>query len=254
MVEEGVFDTVDAAMMVHPSNQNITRRRSKTSYRLGIKFFGKPSHSSGSPDLGVNALDAVIQTFVGINAIRQHLRDEARIHGIITHGGTVANVVPDYAEAELGVRAAALPYALEVLEKVRNCARAGALATGARLEFDEPTQYYDSMLPNPKLADLVDANMAAVGAEVRLPLADERMGSSDMGNVSQAVPALHPYITICPEDVAGHTVEFREASCSPAGHEGMIQATKVMAMTAVDLLAVPANMAEVKKAFREREG
>ena len=252
MVEAGLFDTVDAAMMVHPSNKNMTRRRSKTSHRLGIKFYGKPSHSSGSPDKGINALDAVIQTFNGINAIRQHLLDEARIHGIITHGGTVANVVPDYAAAELGVRAAALPYALEVLEKVRNCARAGALATGARLEFDEPTQYYDSMLPNPKLADLVDANMAAVGIEVRLPLADERMGSSDMGNVSQAVPGLHPYIAICPEEVMGHTVEFREASCSPAGHEGMILATKVMAMTAVDLLAVPANMAEVKRAFRER--
>ena len=252
MVEAGLFDTVDAAMMVHPSNKNMTRRGSKTSHRLGIKFYGKPSHSSGSPDKGINALDAVIQTFNGINAIRQHLLDEARIHGIITHGGTVANVVPDYAAAELGVRAAALPYALEVLEKVRNCARAGALATGARLEFDEPTQYYDSMLPNPKLADLVDANMAAVGVEVRLPLANERMGSSDMGNVSQAVPALHPYIAICPEEVMGHTVEFREASCSPAGHEGMILATKVMAMTAVDLLAVPANMAEVKRAFRER--
>lgn len=254
MVDAGIFDTVDAAMMVHPSNKNMTRRRSKTSHRLGIKFYGKPSHSSGSPDKGVNALDAVIQTFNGINAIRQHLRDEARIHGIITHGGTVANVVPDYAAAELGVRAAALPYALEVLEKVRNCARAGALAAGARLEFDEPTQYYDSMLPNPKLADLVDANMAAVGIEVRLPLANERMGSSDMGNVSQVVPGLHPYIAICSEEVMGHTVEFREASCSPAGHEGMIQATKVMAMTAVDLLAVPANMAEVKRAFREEKG
>jgi metal-dependent amidase/aminoacylase/carboxypeptidase family protein len=86
---------------------------------------------------------------------------------------------------------------------------------------------------------------------VRPPLPNERMGSSDMGNVSQAVPALHPYIAICPEDVAGHSVEFREASASPAGHQGMLQAAKVMAMTAVDLLAVPENLVEVKRAFRQ---
>jgi len=87
MVEAGVFADVDAAVMVHPSTYNVTRRPSKTSHRLGIEFFGKPAHSSGSPDLGINALDAVIQTFNGINALRQHLRDEARIHGIITDGG-----------------------------------------------------------------------------------------------------------------------------------------------------------------------
>jgi amidohydrolase len=253
MVEAGVFADVDAAMMVHPSTYNVTRRPSKTSHRIGIEFFGKPAHSSGSPDLGINALDAVIQTFNGINAVRQHLRDEARIHGIITDGGRATNIVPDYAAASFGVRAAALPYALEVLERVRDCARAGALATGARVEFDEPTYYYDAMLPNPVLADLVEANMTAIGIEARPPLPNERMGSSDMGNVSQVVPALHPYIAICPEDVAGHSVEFREASASPAGHQGMLQAAKVMAMTAVDLLAVPENLAEVKRAFRQRK-
>jgi amidohydrolase len=253
MVDAGVFADVDAAMMVHPSTYNVTRRPSKTSHRIGVHFYGKPAHSSGSPDLGINALDAVIQTFNGINALRQHLRDEARIHGIIIDGGKATNIVPDYAAASFGVRAATLPYALEVLEKVRDCAQAGALATGARVEFDEPTYYYDAMLPNPILADLVEANMTAIGIEVRPPLPNERMGSSDMGNVSQVVPALHPYIAICPEDVAGHSVEFREASASPAGHQGMLQAAKVMAMTAVDLLAVPENLAEVKRVFRQQK-
>lgn len=253
MVDAGVFAGVDAAMMVHPSNYNVTRRTSKTSHRIGVEFFGKPAHSSGSPDLGINALDAVIQTFNGINALRQHLRDEARIHGIITEGGRATNIVPDYASASFGVRAASLPYALQLLERVRDCARAGALATGARLQLTEPRYFYDAMIPNPVLADLMDANMAAVGIDVRLPLPNERMGSSDMGNVSQAVPALHPYIAICSEDVAGHSVEFREAAASPAGHLGMLQAAKVLAMTAVDLLAVPANMAAVTQAFRRQK-
>ena len=253
MVNAGIFDSVDAAMMVHPSSNNITRRRSLTSHRIKVEFFGKPAHSAGSPDQGINALDAVIQTFNGINAIRQHLRDEARIHGIITNGGKAANIVPDYAAAVFGVRAAALPYALEVIAKIRACAQAGALATGARLEFTEPNYYYNAMMPNPRLADLVDANMAALGIEVRLPEARERMGSTDMGNVSQVVPALHPYITICPDDVAGHSEEFRAAAGSPVGHEAMIQAAKVMAMTAVDLLAVPENMAEAKAAFKREK-
>jgi amidohydrolase len=253
MVEAGVFDGVDAAMMVHPSNQNITRRESLTSHRVSVEFFGKAAHAAASPDEGINALDAVIQTFNGVNALRQHLRDDARIHGIITQGGTAPNIVPDYAAAQFGVRAADLDYALEVIEKVRACTESGALATGARLEFAVRDYYYANMVPNPRLADLVDDNMAALGIEVRLPLPRERMGSSDMGNVSQVVPALHPYITIGPEDMMGHTVEFREASGSPDGHEGMINAAKFLAMTAVDLLAVPANMAEVKAVFQQQK-
>ena len=253
MVEAGVFDPLDVAMMVHPSNVNMTRRTSLTSHKVSVEFFGRAAHAAASPDEGVNALDAVIQTFNGVNALRQHLRDDARIHGIITQGGRATNIVPDYAAAEFGVRAAYVDYALEVIEKVRACAEAGALATGARLEFNVRDYYYANIMPNPRLADLVDANMAALGIEVRLPLAQERMGSSDMGNVSQVVPALHPYIAIGPEEMMGHTVEFREASGSPIGHEGMISAAKFMAMTAVDLLAVPANMAEVKAAFQGQE-
>lgn len=254
LVNDGVFNGVDAAMMVHPASYNMTRRRSKTSHRIGVEFYGKPAHASGSPDMGVNALDALILTFNGINAMRQHLLDEARIHGIITHGGTAANVIPEYAAGQFGVRATALPYALELIEKLRACAQAGALATGARLEFTEPNYYYDAMLPNPKLADLVDANMAMLGIEVEWPGSDQRMGSSDMGNVSQVVPALHPYIAICSEEVAGHTAEFCDAAGSPAGHQGMLKAAKLMAMTAVDLLAVPSNILEAKEAFKADKG
>jgi metal-dependent amidase/aminoacylase/carboxypeptidase family protein len=109
------------------------------------------------------------------------------------------------------------------------------------------------MLPNPVLADLAEANMAVLGIEVSPPEPDERMGSSDMGNVSQAVPALHPYIAIGPEEMGGHTQEFAEASKSPAGHEGMIQAAKLMAMTAVDLLTRPGAIDDAKAAFQAQK-
>ena len=151
------------------------------------------------------------------------------------------------------MRAIDTAYAREVLEKVRACAQAGALATGARLEFQVQDVFYEGMMPNPKLADLFDANLEALGLAVSLPGAKERMGSTDMGNVSQVVPGLHPYVPIAPEGVSGHTAAFAEAAKSPAGYEGLIQAAKAMAMTAVDLLAVPGNMQEARSAFERQK-
>jgi amidohydrolase len=254
LVEGGVFEGVDAAMMVHPSHDNITRRRSLASYKIQIEFFGKAAHAAAQPDKGINALAAMILTYNGVDALRQHLRDDARVHGVITHGGEAPNIVPEYTAAKFYVRAADMAYCTEVLDKLRACAEGAARATGARLEFKEYAPRYEPMLPNPTLADLAKANMAALGIEVRPPDPDERMGSSDMGNVSQVVPALHPYIAIGPEDLGGHTVEFREAAASPAGHEGMIQAAKLMAMTAVDLLATPEHLADARRAFEEEKG
>jgi amidohydrolase len=254
LVDAGVFDGVDAAMMVHPSNYNMTRRTSLTSHKVIVEFFGKPAHAAAAPDEGINALDALIQTFNGVNALRQHLRDDARIHGIITHGGKATNIVPGYAAAQFGIRAADVGYAQRVIAKVRACAEAGALATGARLKFTQPDYSYANMMPNPVLADLTDANMASLGIEVRLPSPKERMGSSDMGNVSQVVPALHSYISIGSEDIVGHTAEFREAAASPEGHDGMIKAAQFLAMTAIDLLAAPANLCEAHKVFRQQKG
>jgi amidohydrolase len=254
LVDAGLFENVDAAMMVHPSSRNMTRRSSLTSYKASIEFFGKAAHAAAKPDEGINALEAMILTFNGINAVRQHLRDEARIHGIITHGGEAPNIVPDYAAARFYVRAADTRYATQVLERVHACAAGAGQATGARLEFKEYAPRYETMMPNPRLADLMEANMAALGIEVTAPAADERMGSSDMGNVSQVVPALHPYITIGPDEMGGHTVAFRNAAASPAGHEGMVRAAKVMAMTAVDLLTSPQHIGEAWQAFKQQKG
>ena len=254
LVDAGIFDVVDAAMMVHPSNRNMTRRHSLTSYKVSIEFFGRAAHAAAKPDEGINALEAMILTYNGINALRQHLRDDARVHGVITHGGQAPNIVPDYTAARFYVRALDTPYCSEVLEKLQACAEGAARATGARLEFKEYAPRYDAIWPNPKLADLVEANMNALGVQVKAPDPDERMGSSDMGNVSQVVPALHPYVAIGPEELGGHTIEFREAAASAAGHEGMVKAAKLMAMMAVDLLTTPAALVEVKQAFEAQKG
>jgi metal-dependent amidase/aminoacylase/carboxypeptidase family protein len=224
-----------------------------TNFSVTIEFFGQSAHAAAVPDKGINALDGMILTFVGINALRQHLRDDVRIHGIITHGGDAANIVPDYTAAEFMVRAADTPYAAEVLEKVRACAQAAAQATGARLEFKQSGPRYDARMPNPTLVALAKGNMESLGLEVEVATGNERMGSSDIGNVSQVVPAIHPYIKIGPEEMVGHSAEVREAAASPEGHEGMIQMAKTLAMTAVDLLAEPENLREAQRTFREQK-
>jgi amidohydrolase len=252
MVDAGVFDGVDAAMMFHPSGRNMVGRLALTAYPVSLEFFGKPAHAAAKPDEGINALEAMLLTFSGINALRQHLRDDARIHGIITHGGDAANIVPDHTSADFIIRAADTPYATEVLDKVRACAEGAALATGARLEFKQSGPRYDARMPNPKLIELFTENMNALGQEVELATGNERLGSSDIGNVSQVVPTIHPYVAIASEDTGGHTVEFREAAVSEAGHEGLIIAAKALAMTAVDLLAEPTCLIQVQEAFSEQ--
>ena len=239
MVEKGVFDGVDAAMMVHPSTRTLTRRTSLACYELKMEFFGQAAHAAASPDKGINALDACVLTYNNISALRQQLTDDVRIHGIITNGGSAPNIIPDYTAAEFLVRAAEKDVALAVLAKVEDCARAGALAAGAEVKLTRGDQYYANMVPNSVLADLFEANLTLLGRELQAAEPHERMGSTDMGNVSHVVPALHPYIAIAPEEVAGHSPEFRAASVSPEGHAGLLDAAKALAMTAVDLFLNP---------------
>jgi len=254
MAEAGVFDGVDVALMVHPSTCTVTRRGSLACYDLKMEFFGQAAHAAGSPDKGINALDACILTYNNISALRQQLADDVRLHGIITHGGAAPNIIPDYAAAEFLVRAAEKDDALVVLGKVEDCARAGALAAGAEVKLTRGEKYYANMVPSPVLADLFEANLTALGREVQLPEPDERMGSTDMGNVSHVVPALHAYVAIAPDEVAGHSPEFRAAAASPEGHAGLLDAARALAMTAVDLFSNPELVDAAWKEHRTRFG
>ncbi|MGD8626002.1 MAG: M20 family metallopeptidase [Anaerolineae bacterium] len=253
MVDAGLFDGIDAAMMIHPAGENLVGRLALTAYPVAIKFYGQAAHAAADPDLGINALEALLLTFNAINALRQHLRDDVRIHGIVAHGGQAPNIVPDYAEGRFSIRALDTPYAAEVVEKVRACARGAALATGARLEFEQTGPRYDARWPNPRLVTLFQANLESLGRQVQVASGDERMGSSDIGNVSQVVPAIHPYVAIGPESLIGHSAGFRDASASPAGHRGLLDGAKALAMTAVDLLAEPANLAAARAAFEDQK-
>ena len=237
MVEAGIFRGIDAAMMFHPASFTAVDHGSLAITEVKLEFRGVAAHASASPEKGVNALDAVIQTFNGMNALRQHLRDGARVHGIITHGGAKPNIVPDYAAAEFYVRAAETGYRDELLGKLARCANGAALATGASFSMSPIGPSYKAMRPNRALGAAFVRNLGSLGWAIdtrELPL-----GSTDMADVSHAVPAIHAYLAICDAEVAFHSRDFVEASQSERGHRGMLAAAKAMAMTAVDVLTSP---------------
>lgn len=250
MAERGLFADVDAAMMIHPGAKAMTTRGSIASNALSFEFFGKAAHAAAAPDLGINALDACIQTFNNINALRQHLPPDVRIHGIIVHGGDAVNIVPQYTRAEFSVRAAESDYSLEVVEKVIRCAEAGAAAAGATVKATHE-RHYANRIPNPTLARLFAQNITEVGETVVEPDPNERRGSSDMGNVSQLLPAIHPYVPIVDPGISPHTPEFAAAAASERGDRALIRGAKAMAMTAVDLLTQPELMEQARAEFAQ---
>ncbi len=248
MLQRGAFESVDAAMMFHPAGYTLSGRPSLASYRLSLKFLGKAAHAAAAPHEGVNALDAMIQTFSSIGLLRQQVRDDARIHGIITYGGAAPNIIPDRAEAVFTVRAIDNAYARELLDRVIDCAQGAAQATGATLEHTF-RKGYDAIKPNRTLAATFSRHLEALGFKQDTPPERPRMGSTDMGDVSQVVPSIHPYITIGPKDLPGHTVEFREAAISERGFAAMLAAAKAMALTACDVLTKPELMAQARREF-----
>jgi amidohydrolase len=249
MIEAGLFDEIDAAMMFHPSTHTVADRGSLAITEVKLEFTGKPAHASASPEKGINALDAVIQTFNGLNALRQHIKDGARIHGIITKGGTKPNIVPEHAAASFYVRAPENDYRDELLEKLRHCAEGAAVATGATLTFETVGHAYKAMKSNKAMAEAFTKNLETLGEPLNPPPPDAGLGSTDMGDVSQTVPAIHAYIQIADEKVAGHSREFAQAANSERGREVMLIAAKALAMTAVDLLTDPDLVRCVKEEF-----
>jgi amidohydrolase len=252
MAERGAFDKIDMAMMAHPGAHDSATTQALACITLEVEFFGKAAHAATRPETGINALEAMLLSFAAINALRQHVPDKARIHGIITDGGEAPNVVPAHSAGSFLVRAEDNAYLDELKEKVLNCFVGASVATGARLEYHWGEVLYAPLRNNLTLAELFRQNINSLGRQMPL-VGDSRVGSTDMGNVSQLVPGIHPTIAVAPETVAIHSPEFAEVAASEAGIKGMLDAAKAMAMTVVDLVASPENVTKVKEEF-ERAG
>ncbi|MCR4432153.1 MAG: M20 family metallopeptidase [Tepidanaerobacteraceae bacterium] len=248
LVQKGVFAGVDAAMMVHPGNRTTAYATSLAMEAIEFTYTGKAAHAAAAPHMGINALDAVIMLFNGINALRQQLKSDVRIHGIITEGGKAPNIIPDKATARFYVRAKEKAYMLEVKEKVIACARGAELATGAKLSYQNFELPFDNLITNRVMADMFKQNLKEIGVS-DISDEEEGIGSTDMGNVSQVVPAIHPHMAIAERNVAPHSIEFCLAAGSEFGKNAALLSAKAMAMTAVELAAKPELLEKAKQEF-----
>jgi metal-dependent amidase/aminoacylase/carboxypeptidase family protein len=216
--------------------------------RVHVEYTGKAAHAATDPWAGVNALDACIQTFNAVSMLRQQVRPECRIHGIIESGGAALNIIPEYAKATFQVRAPRLDTMWDLYRRVVACAEGAACATGATLTVTQHEMVYQPLKRNQTLLDLFAANMTGVGL-VEGEAIPDRLPSSDVGNVSQVLPTIQPFVAIAPTGMAIHTREFADAAIEPLAHAGMVAAAKTMAMTAYDLLADPAQVRAAKDEF-----
>ena len=253
MAERGAFDHVDIAMIVHPGVRNVAAIQALACQSLEVEFLGKAVHAATRPEKGINALEAMLQSFAAINSLRQHIKSKARIHGIITDGGEAANIVPAHSAGVFIVRAEDNTYLDELKQKVINCFAGAATATGARLEYRWGDTRYAPMRNNLTLARLFQQNMQSLGRKVKLTDPSSAFGSTDMGNISQLVPSIHPMVAIAPQEVVVHSTQFASAAASEAGSRALFDAAKALAMTVVDLVANPEAVARIKEEFHQEK-
>lgn len=256
MVEAGVFNDIDVAMMIHPTSV-ITRVNegflAVTS--ITIEFRGRTAHAAAFPHLGVNALNAAVLMYMAVHSNRQHLRRDANavIHGIIKEGGVASNVIPDRAVLQFGVRSSDDGYIPELVEMVRSCAMGAAIATGCNVNI-EVGPGLKSNLRNEPLEKLLYRVFMELGEEVEDPgLTAKRipLASTDFSDVTHVVPGIHSMVSMGPKDVALHTREFAEATLTGRGHKAIEIGAKAMALAALELLLDPKLLEEVKETHRE---
>ena len=238
MAQQGAFDGVDAAMMVHPAGIDLITMPCIAISEVVVTYRGRSAHASAMPHAGLNALDALVTAYQAIAQLRQHIKNSERIHGIITKGGNAPNIVPDETEGFFYVRAANAEELAPLKKRVQACLEAGALATGCTAEIRWAKADYLDLKTSMPLARSYETNMRALGRDF-FPL--EKMpsgtaGSTDMGNVSHRVPSIHPMISCAPPNVVIHNPEFARWAGSELGDKACIDGAKALAMTAIDYM------------------
>ena len=250
MAEAGCFDNIDAAMLSHPTGKSHERSgTSQAMEALQFTFKGKTAHAAGDPYNGINALDGVIQFFNSVNALRQQTKDSARIHGIISNGGEAANIIPDLAVANFYVREATTKEMVKLSERVKNCAKGAALATGTELKIENYEYTFKHLVTNETLSDIYVKNLNLQGIE-NVPMS-EPSGSSDCGDVSHHCPTIHSYFPISKCELTGHSIDFAKASISEEAYKGMKEAVLALTMTGKDILSDKELLKKIKDEFEK---
>jgi amidohydrolase len=251
ILEGGHFDGTDVALITHGGDRWSLDQRFLANKRTFFGFRGKSAHAAAAPHMGINALRAVITMMNNIDSLREHLRQDVRIHGIITKGGAVVNVVPDYAEAEFSVRALDTATMEDAFKKVVNCAKAAELVSGAKLEFKEPRVFLTAPIDVPPLTAMMRNQITTLGVPESEIKDFDSFGSSDLGRVGHAYPTVNLFFKIAPEGTSLHSDAMREAAAAEEGWKATITAGKAVALTAYDLLTHPEKVKTVQESFKQ---
>lgn len=259
MAQAGVFGGLDIALTTHPGagGHSFNPVDEGTGLSLAwqevvIEYFGQTAHAAADPENGINALNALLFVFHGIDSLRQHVKPAVRMHGVITHGGVAPNVVPDYARARFFLRAETLPETAELTEKVRKIAEGGAGMSGARLEYSLPHPPYADQVPNYTLQRGIKRYLDALGMELPDAKPEPGRGSTDVGNVSYLAPTACAAFPITEGLVPWHSRIVHEAAGTDEGYEAMFTAGKAVALAGLDCLEDPGRIEEAKAEWQRR--
>ncbi|XP_031408391.1 peptidase M20 domain-containing protein 2 isoform X1 [Meleagris gallopavo] len=238
--------------MAHPSQENAAYLPDVAEHDVTVKYFGKASHAAAYPWEGVNALDAAVLAYNNLSVLRQQMKPTWRVHGIIKNGGVKPNIIPSYTEMEFYLRAPSMKDLSVLTEKVEDCFKAAALATGCKVEIKGGKNDYYNVLPNKSLQKIYKENGKKLGIEFISEdcILNGLSGSTDFGNVTFVVPGLHPYFYIG-SDALNHTEQYTEAAGSQNAQFYALRTAKALAMTALDVIFNPDLLEQVREDFRQ---
>ena len=253
MSRKGIFNDIDVAMMAHPSPINGSSINTAAIRARKVEFFGKAAHAAAAPYEGCNALDAVINFFNLLNALRQQLKSDIRVHGIIDNGGVAPNIIPDYTSSKFYVRANKMSTVDETLKKVIKCAEGAAIATETTYRISNIEEDFKDTNTNMTLCELACQQYEKLGHEIRRFGRVTVAGSSDLGDVSYECPAIQLMCGMGIDDgeefYGPHTVQFEKHSGSNEAINNGLEFVKAFAMTAQELLACPEHLEKIREEF-----
>ena len=251
MVREGVFDPADVSLMWHGGNKVQVGSPNIAAGMMTYTFTGRSAHTGATPHKGINAGDAAMLLFAGVNALRQHVTSDVRVSGFIANGGVAVNTVPDHTEVRMMARGASHLTLQGVIDRVHDCARGAALMTGCEVGIDAAPLYAERLVVQ-GLREVMLSNLRALGVDA--PDADpQTFASADSGNVSQVIPHVSYNLPLDDKGSTPHTPEFAVACDTPMAWDALVTAAKAMAGTAIDLIADPALVAELKREHAQRK-
>jgi len=237
LLENGNFEDAACSMMIHPGNENVVNPTFTTIQQYKVEFFGKDAHAAGAPEEGINALDAQIQLFVNASTYRQQMVSTNRMHGVITNGGFKPNIIPSYTSSEWYLRALNEGDLSKIESDFKNFVNAAAMATKCEVKIESPDYRYTEIDNNKTMYELYKENSLSVGREMILQSEAARpgLGSTDMGNVSLAMPSIHPMLSIDAGGAVNHQPEYAAATLTPGGHKAIYDGAFAMGATIIDL-------------------